>query len=342
MSQHKLIPARVSAGNFVVSGTLTVGGQILAADGTAAAPSISFASDPDNGLYRYAANTVGIAAAGALAAYIDSAPSINVVSVNGGGFNQYSAASGAQSVFSMGLTATLAFVQSTSAGGGTTRPLTFWTGATERWRIDTNGHLIGGADNTYDIGASGATRPRSVYVGTNITVGGQVIVAAGSNGAPSIAILGNLDTGMYFPASNRVGFVVDAVRTLGMEANGLLMTSDGTYCWTDGATDITSSFPATRLQRAASAVVRVINSLIVGSASALGTSGVGVLALGNMTVPSTSPADMVQLFSVDISAGNASLGLRTETAVAIDAALVSTHSLSITINGTVYRMLLAT
>ena len=77
-------------------------------------------------------------------------------------------------------------------------------------------------------------------------------------------------------------------------------------------------------------------------ATAPGTSGVGVLVLGNGTVPSTSPVDTVQLFSADISAGNASLGLRTETAVAVDAVLASTHTLSVTINGTVYKVLLST
>ena len=40
-------------------------------------------------------------------------------------------------------------------------------GNTERWRINSTG-LIAGADNTYDIGASGATRPRAVYVGTTV------------------------------------------------------------------------------------------------------------------------------------------------------------------------------
>lgn len=37
---------------------------VLAADGTAAAPTYSFASDPDTGVYRSAANTIGFAAGG--------------------------------------------------------------------------------------------------------------------------------------------------------------------------------------------------------------------------------------------------------------------------------------
>ena len=40
-----------------------------------------------------------------------------------------------------------------------------------RWSINTSGHFIAAADNTYDIGASGAGRPRNVYVGTSLFTG---------------------------------------------------------------------------------------------------------------------------------------------------------------------------
>ena len=39
---------------------------------------------------------------------------------------------------------------------------------TERWRMTSAGHFIAGADNSYDIGASGATRPRTGYFGTSV------------------------------------------------------------------------------------------------------------------------------------------------------------------------------
>ena len=73
-----------------------------------------------------------------------------------------------------------------------------------------------------------------------------------------------------------------------------------------------------------------------------GTSAAKVLGIFNGTEPSTSPADMVQLYSVDLSADNATLGLRTETAVAVEALLASTHTLSVRINGTTYKVLLST
>lgn len=76
----------------------------------------------------------------------------------------------------------------------------------------------------------------------------------------------------------------------------------------------------------------------IGTAT-FGTSAAAVLALFNGTVPSTSPADTVQLFSVDLSAGNATLGIRTETAVVTES-VTSDRTLSIKINGTTYKLCL--
>lgn len=44
------------------------------------------------------------------------------------------------------------------------------------WQISTSGHLLAGVDNTYDIGASGANRPRNLYVGSNILSGSNIIL----------------------------------------------------------------------------------------------------------------------------------------------------------------------
>lgn len=39
---------------------------------------------------------------------------------------------------------------------------------TTRWQVNSSGHFLAGTDNTYDIGATGATRPRTGYYGTSL------------------------------------------------------------------------------------------------------------------------------------------------------------------------------
>lgn len=56
-----------------------------------------------------------------------------------------------------------------------------------KWQINNAGHLLGGADNAYDIGASGATRPRNLYLGSTLFVNAgtttvaPIVLTAGTN-----------------------------------------------------------------------------------------------------------------------------------------------------------------
>ena len=131
--------------------------------------------------------------------------------------------------------------------------------------------------------------------------GGQILGIVGTAGAPSFCSSGDQNTGLYFN-----------------DADSLFVSTGGS-----AALQIDGSN----------------NLRIAGSAP--GTDGTHVLVIPNGTVPSTSPADKIQIFSVDISAGNASLGLRTETAVQ-SAATVSDRYLNIHVNGTTYKLLLST
>lgn len=66
------------------------------------------------------------------------------------------------------------------SGTGTARVLKFGTGGTNRWNVDASGNFVAETDNSYDIGQSGATRPRNVYVAGNVTVGSDILVAGGT------------------------------------------------------------------------------------------------------------------------------------------------------------------
>ncbi len=50
--------------------------------------------------------------------------------------------------------------------------------STTWWNITTTGNLVAGTDNTYDIGASGATRPRNVFIAGTYVAGSGVNIAA--------------------------------------------------------------------------------------------------------------------------------------------------------------------
>lgn len=53
-------------------------------------------------------------------------------------------------------------------------PFRFGAGTANQWEVTTSGHLTAFTDNTFDIGASGATRPRNIYVAGAGTFGGTV------------------------------------------------------------------------------------------------------------------------------------------------------------------------
>jgi hypothetical protein len=106
-------------------------------------------------------------------------------------------------------------IATTAAGTGTgTRSIRFATNDVSRWDIDgTNGHLLAVTDNTYDIGASGATRPRSIYAGTSVVsplfnAGAAVNVTFGPSGVANAIIQANsrsitlLSGGALVPHSN--------------------------------------------------------------------------------------------------------------------------------------------
>lgn len=65
-------------------------------------------------------------------------------------------------------------------GSGTGGSVFFGDNLTNFWRVPgTTGHFLAVTDNTYDIGASLATRPRTGYFGTGLAVGGGITVQTG-------------------------------------------------------------------------------------------------------------------------------------------------------------------
>ena len=79
--------------------------------------------------------------------------------------------------------------------------------------------------------------------------------------------------------------------------------------------------------------------------TSVGTSAVGALSIGSGTEPSSGPADTVQLYSVDRSAGNTIPAFYCEGTGVTNAGITNTtvtHKIAMKINGTVYYLLATT
>lgn len=109
----------------------------------------------------------------------------------------------------------------------------FRTGGTgvgsTRWRILASGsgsHLVTVADNTYDIGASGATRPRTIYVGTSLEVG----TTTGSSAAGDLQA-GDGTRELFYDASTNTVSINGAASTISSD-DDLTLTAVNTAATT--------------------------------------------------------------------------------------------------------------
>lgn len=87
------------------------------------------------------------------------------------------------------------------------QPIRMTAGGIGSWDFVGNGHLFTVLDNTYDIGASGATRPRNVFVGGYISAGRNVVAKTGNY--PVVAA----DKQNFFTNAGAVGTVVFTLPT---------------------------------------------------------------------------------------------------------------------------------
>lgn len=100
-----------------------------------------------------------------------------------------------------------------------------------QWRIDTSGHLLGVTDNTYDIGASGATSPRTVYTGTSFR---------GPDGTASVVTLGigAANHGIYSASAGAdVSVSINGTRAFAVQAGNIQILSDSAIIYMGAGAD---------------------------------------------------------------------------------------------------------
>ncbi len=228
-----------------------------------------------------------------------------------------------------------------------------------------------------DLQVGGTTR-------FDVDKNGQVKISAGTALLPSLATLGDTNTGMWFPAADTMAWSTAGSERMRIDSSGnvgigtsspgtnrlvlsatgncsqLILGSDAAVFFLEGTNfgefnTIESfrngvsqwKFGGPGAQKAfaiwtdAQERLRVDSSGNVGIGTAtFGTSAAKVFALGNATAPSTGPADTLQIYSSDLSAGNTMLSLYTEgTIVNTNTTAATTHRIAIRVNGTVYYLL---
>jgi hypothetical protein len=217
--------ASIIPGLFVNSGG-TARGPILFPDGSQAAPSITFANQTDLGFYRIPSNVLSIARGNLELFRFDaggfvfhtynialgnmpgntflSSDAANTLALRNGAnaqtFNVYGTFTDASNysrleVITGGSANTIG---GRAAGTGTLLPTVIRgnIAAGTGWSVTTANNLVAESDNAVDIGASGATRPRSIYVGT------AFLAPDGTATAPSHSFASATNRGFFNDVAN--------------------------------------------------------------------------------------------------------------------------------------------
>lgn len=258
------VPTWVTAGS-------TVTGPLRLADGSAAAPSYSFSGATSTGIFRRVGNELDISLGGTgyflfNAAAMQMASTVVIswgaTTYDSGGdlvllrdaantlaqrngvvaqtfrlYNTYTDGSNNER-FQATWVGNKVFLITSAVGTGTVRALGLGTSGTSQWTITTSGHLTADADNTYDIGAAGATRPRSLYVGTNITFGGVSLGANGSSGAPTYSFSGETTTGIYKTGASTVDISLGGTRSYAFHTTGAYFLSNSMSLFLGESSDL--------------------------------------------------------------------------------------------------------
>jgi hypothetical protein len=330
--------------------------QIAIAAGTAAAPTLIPTGDTNTGIWFPAADTIAASTGGTERIRILSSGNVGIGTTAPGARLQVNS-----EIRVADGTTTLRSITSSGIsyfGNITDHTIVVQTNNAERIRIL----------NTGNVGI-GTSSPDAL-----LSVNGVASFGAGTAALPSVAAFGDLDTGMWFPAANQVAWstggseraritssglsigtaassrmltvlssqiVVGLLQSTNASNTSLLRFLDATNTNETFAAAIGSAGTSLMLYGGGAERVRIDSSGNIGiGTTTFGTSAVTVLAIATGTAPTTGPADTIQIYSTDLSAGNTMLSLYTEgTVVNANTTAAATHRIAIRVNGTVYYLL---
>lgn len=253
----------------------SVSGPFFFSDGSAANPSISFTSDSDTGLYwpgsgglDFSSNGAGtirftnsqLAFLGFSPAPVFLAEAASTLAMRNSTnaqvlriYGTYTDASNYDRLSIADSTSSTTIIGQ-HAGTGLARSLQFGVSNGAQWQISTSGHFGAVTDNTNDIGASAANRPRNIYTGGSIFVGATGGIFGGTTGA-----ITNTSDGVWQVQNN--------ANTVASIVNGTLTTSTASVCTAANTTETdlwTYTLPAGALN-ADGRGIRITVSMLSGA-----------------------------------------------------------------------------
>mgnify|MGYP001571168226 CR=1 FL=1 len=146
---------------------------------------------------------------------------------------------------------------------GTAGNVALATNGSDRWQVQGDGPLVASADNSYDIGASGATRPRDTYIAGRYYIGG-------SGTATSASKLTKKVTGI---ADNTATDVLTVTIPNANHAAAIKLT----FLSSNGSTD---AFESSRVATGHVVVARTTGVVTVTTAAAIDDAAIATVAAG--------------------------------------------------------------
>lgn len=113
----------------------------------------------------------------------------------------------------------------------------YGTGGVRYWTMTSSGHLLAGTDNTYDIGASGGTRPRDYFGAGKATILAATAIPAGGTAGSGYKFSSTANFGVFFGSG--APSLAAAKGSLYLRSDGST-TNDRAYVNTDGSTTWTA------------------------------------------------------------------------------------------------------
>jgi hypothetical protein len=164
------------------------------------------------------------------------------------GFRVYNTTDGTNLEYGQFAWSSNSLVVGTAKGGtGSNRSVVFTIGGTQVWNFSTAGNFLANTDNSFSIGAAGASRPANVFAGTSLDSAGSVKAGSGTAVTAGGSLLGLL-------ISSTAGLGVYAgsgLPTISAAQGSLYIRTDGSssttrlYSNTNGTTGWTSVTTAT-------------------------------------------------------------------------------------------------